>query len=424
MRLYSLAAAGTLLLLGITTATAQYGIYNGDFSITHGSESNINGCNYITSHYLPNWMPTHGTPNQIGTSIHMWYDPQLNGGSGEGIAGGYHFEPGITYEITVEATMPPPGGGASNYGTFMIYAATGLVEDIPTSSVCGIPIPSYMGLPTATTYTGTNPNGQPCQKELILNLSISGTNTYVFNYSPGIPNEQLWIYPYSTNNVRIEPLVNWVRIKACTNGSSITYTTPISPAGATHYASITAGGGSSGVLVNATPFQNTAYIGPDINLVPNFSAAFTGTNNHYFLALAIPDCGDTTNTGNPSKPSAAAAIEQAPKLFSANSKQVFIAANGESRLPAPDFAPALPAAALQIVPNPAREYIQITLPQTEGAAVVKITNAAGKEVFTSRINEARAGHLFRVNTGSFPQGLYHVRIISGKGSFEGKVIKL
>ena len=72
---------------------------------------------------------------------------------------------------------------------------------------------------------------------------------------------------------------------------------------------------------------------------------------------------------------------------------------------------------LLVFPNPVREVLQVQTNGITGRAVLNITDASGRQLYTRDIILEQGSNSMPVNIGQFTSGIYYVRLTNGKDSF-------
>jgi hypothetical protein len=75
--------------------------------------------------------------------------------------------------------------------------------------------------------------------------------------------------------------------------------------------------------------------------------------------------------------------------------------------------------AFTLYPNPARDYLTITTPQTKIESFVTMYNVNGREMLKKQIS----GNVTKIDIRSFANGVYIVKLIQGNAVEVRKIVK-
>ena len=361
--------------LSISNNTYAQSLVNGEFNnpnpfMSQYIPSTLSSCYTFDNGYLPNWYRSHGTPDLAGSPLEYMEVKSVKDAVdiSEGVVGGYNFQAGITYTISIDVTTycDCPPGGYSN--TLNVYAANNIAEG-SIGTDCLAPVPSVS------------------DKQLIDSRTLSSYSNYTFSFTPSANYQQIWIYTSNpatpgVYSYAISNKIDYIRITSCTNYQTKEW----------YYGGYIPYDNEGGNTRNPGPyflFSNAANnANHNTTLISTYIEAYNNTSitvddKSYFLALAVTDCAIVEDYPGPAgKPESGSHFDQ----FASNQLSIF--------------------------PNPSSGNINLAL-GIKSDYDVKLINTMGSVVYASKIIQ---GNSLAIPELGLPNGTYTIYVIDANAN--------
>lgn len=369
--------------------------YNCIYPHNHQIGSQATGCQTFTRLPNPNipqntpcipnnWFRTHGSPRAIGFvngtgyndyEMEMWSHRDIGSAPiGDGVVAKHTFTPGVTYYIHVQASM------GTGWLKIWLVDNTQLNSETPLNS-CEESLPN---VPTAN-------------KVHVADLASTSSNTYtvkitVPQQANGNTWDKLWIYPEALEGDYTSVYIETVYVfdeDPCGQDIVYSYTGFPTPSGVYYEKSFTAGSNGSGVTF-ANPNGSTTWRAAKTELIPNFEADMTGTEN--FFMVVAEECWSGYNIYTPpySKPKKNSTTSSFENKFSEANSKIINKSN------------------IELYPNPNSGSFTLELP-TKGSYEVQVVTMIGTTIYKHTFNGTQKAKIQLDN--NLPDGNYSVHII-------------